>query len=175
MSKAEYEVGYGKPPKKTQFKKGQSGCPDGGHEQRRAKKRAALLEENEQKKRDELELRDIIRKLANEKHRVRTADGVEEMAALEIMLRGIVNRAIKSDASTRDQQQALKLFHHAKLLDPPPAKGRPMVLVVNRIKSKEQWAKDTEGERLSRNPLEGIPGAEHLLDGPKKRSTETPD
>ena len=25
----DYEVGYGKPPKKTQFKKGQSGCPTG--------------------------------------------------------------------------------------------------------------------------------------------------
>jgi hypothetical protein len=29
MSKGEYEVGYGRPPKAHQFKKGQSGCPTG--------------------------------------------------------------------------------------------------------------------------------------------------
>jgi hypothetical protein len=34
-------VGYRRPPKSGQFKKGQSGCPSGGHAQRRAKRAQA--------------------------------------------------------------------------------------------------------------------------------------
>lgn len=175
MTEKTYAVGYKKPPKETQFKKGQSGCPDGGHRQRRASRHAAQRREEEAKKKADKSIKNLIRNVATEVHQVRAAGGVIEMSTAEIIVRSVFARAMKPDASERQQQQALKLLNHVKLLDAPPDGPRPMVLVVNKIQSQEEWMQSTEGELLPRNPLHGIPGAESVLSLPKKRPTDTPD
>jgi hypothetical protein len=156
------EVGFGKPPKKHQFKKGQSGCPSGGHARRRANKAERTRKEKEDVKDQDKAIRDIIRKVAREQHIIVFQGERVSMSALEITVRNVVLRGMKPDAGDRHVSQLLKLFQHAKLLDPAPEGGRPMVLVVSGIKTAEQWEKDTEGELLPRNPLHGIPGAEGL-------------
>lgn len=163
------EIGYGKPPKKSQFKKGQSGCPDGGHKQRRAKKIARAEKEKEATKQLDERIKDVIRKVGREEFNI-VIDGERvSMSAVEIIVCNVFRRAMKSDASERQVALALKLAQHGKLLDPSPSGPRPMVLVVNQIKTPEQWAKDTEGELLPRNPLHGIPGVEDWNKTEKKR------
>jgi hypothetical protein len=169
------EVGFGKPPKKHQFKTGQSGCPDGGHERRRANKAKRAQKEKEDAKEEDKAIRDIIRKVARERHMIVFQGERVNMSALEITVRNVVLRGMKPDASDRHVSQSLKLFQHAHLLDPVAEGARPMVLVVNQIKSMEEWAKDTEGELLPRNPLHGIPGFENWEGRPTGRRATIPD
>ena len=83
MSKSrtkDYEVGYGRPPKKTQFKKGQSGNPNG-----RPKRRtdaAGLLEE-----------------ALSQTLTVQEGDKVLEMSAEEAMLYAQIHKAMQGDVS----------------------------------------------------------------------------
>jgi hypothetical protein len=175
MSDGDDEVGYGKPPKKHQFKKNQSGCPNGGHEQRRANELARAEKEKEAAKKQDEAIKDLIRKLAREEKRI-VVDGERvNMSVLEITLRNVFLRAIKPDANERHVAQALKLYQHAKLLDPASNGPRPMVLVVNRIKTAEEWAKDTEGELLPRDPLHGVPGTEGWNETQRGRRGLIPD
>lgn len=167
-------VGYGKPPKKSQFKKGVSGCPDGGHAQRRAKKAAKAKAVKQEIEQTDKQIADIVRKLAREKLQVRTSAGLQEMTRLEATVRRALDGVFQQDSNDRQMRGALALYKHAKMLDPEPVqKDRTMVLVVNRIQSPEEWAKSTEGELLPKNPLEGIPGAENALNGPTRRPRRT--
>lgn len=156
-------AGYGRPPKKHQFKKGQSGCADGGWTKRRANKLAR--EEKEAKARtDALKgMQDIIKKVALEKRLVRTQAGAAKMPKLEIIVRNVIDGAMRPDASDRDKNRALKLLHHAKLLEPAANQVRGGVLVVYPIRTEEDWERATAGKRLPEDPLHGIPGAEGYL------------
>lgn len=168
-------VGFGRPPRKHQFKKGQSGCPDGGHAQRMANKRKRLEKEKAKNAREEQSITNLIGRVAREPIKVRTSDGrVMTMAKAEAAVRKLLDRALSKDASDRAVKQALDLLKYGKILE-PTRKERPMVLVVNQIKSQEKWAKETEGELLPRDPLHGIPGAEGLLNRPGKARGTTPD
>ena len=97
------------------------------------------------------------------------------MTRLEATVRRALDNVFQADSTDRQMQGALRIYKDAKLLDPAPAKDRPMVLVVNAIPTIDEWAKMTEGELLPKNPLEGIPGIEGALDGSKKRPRTTPD
>ncbi len=75
-------VGYGKPPKSGQFKKGQSGNPKG-----RPKKTPDLA--------------DILRKAGRKKIAVNTADGVRRVDKLTALVEKTLNDALKGDARAR--------------------------------------------------------------------------
>lgn len=80
MSKQDddYKVGYGKPPKHSQFKPGQSGNRKG-----RPRKRESL--------------RSIIRKLGEETASISTETGEIKMTYTEWILRAVRQRAMKGD------------------------------------------------------------------------------
>lgn len=75
-------VGYGKPPKATQFKKGQSGNPKG----RRKKKRG-----------DSGKTHDVLDDVLDELVTVRIGDIARKMTKREAILRALVNKALKGD------------------------------------------------------------------------------
>jgi hypothetical protein len=74
-----YKVGYGRPPKHTQFRKGQSGNPK-GRPQGRANAKT------------------IVSRVINEKVTVRDGDQARAMTKLEGMLQAHLVKAIKGDA-----------------------------------------------------------------------------
>ena len=74
----DYEVGYGKPPKPTQFRKGQSGNPNG-----RPRKQPTVA--------------DAARKALNSKVRVRDGDKVRQITQLEAVFLKQLEKAMKGD------------------------------------------------------------------------------
>lgn len=87
---ANYEVGYGKPPKAKQFKKGQSGNPKG-----RPKESASLAS--------------TLEKALSEKVEVRDGDRIRKMTKAEVMIQSLLARGIKGD-----QQAMSTLFRLMK-------------------------------------------------------------
>lgn len=161
MSKDDDEVGYGKPPKKHQFKKGQSGCPDGGAAIKRAKKAKAARKE--QTTSPQQMVTDWFTK---QKKRVKINGKARRLTRLELAL-----MHLEEDMFVKRDPNARKLFfavaeRNGWLKAPPPRSGKTGVLVVYPIMGQEEWEKATEGELLPKDPLHGIPGAEGLLDNP---------
>lgn len=85
---ASYEVGYKKPPKKTQFGKGKSGNPKGRPKGAKG-------------------LKTIVRELMGEKVVVRTSEGRTKMSRLEALLRKVIENAFTGNA--RALQSVLQL------------------------------------------------------------------
>lgn len=75
---ASYDVGYGRPPKKNQFKKGQSGNPRGRPKGAKS-------------------LKTIARRLLTEKISVRTARGENRVTRIEAMMMKLIESASKGD------------------------------------------------------------------------------
>lgn len=90
MSKAgkkchnEYAVGYGKPPVRTRFRKGQSGNPTGRPRASEVDRAKALV------------MQEAYRRVT-----VREGDKVTEMPALKAVLRGLVARAVKGSVAAQ--------------------------------------------------------------------------
>lgn len=165
MSHDNDEVGYKRPPKKSQFKKGQSGCPDGGHERRREKREAKIRKEKDQA----ADLASaIIRRFAGMKE-VRIDGKPVALSTLELSLIQLEEDVIrKRDPSAR--KLWFDIMQKNGWLKPPKSSGKGGgVLVVYAPYSEEKWDKATEGQLLSVNPLEGIPGAERLRVDKKRR------
>lgn len=89
-----YDVGYGKPPAHSRFKKGQSGNPKG-------------------KKKGDRTYQAIVRGVLNEKVPVRTARGMKKITKLEALVHTTMNSALKGDAKSVDQ--ILKIAREAGL------------------------------------------------------------
>lgn len=85
-----YHVGYGKPPKTNQFKKGQSGNPRG-------------------RKKADTTIRSIMRKISAEKITVQSPDGPKGISATEMVLLNLRNRAAKGDNRATSQFLGLLL------------------------------------------------------------------
>lgn len=85
-----YEVGYGKPPKASRFKKGQSGNPNG-------------------RKRQERTIRGIMHKINSEMVTAKLPEGERQMSALEFVLLSLRNRAAKGDNRATSQFIALTM------------------------------------------------------------------
>lgn len=82
--KPAYEVGYGKPPRQHQFKKGQSGNPKGRKKQDRT-------------------IRAIMQKIIGETVTAKLPDGERKITSLEFVLRSLLNRAAKGDNRATDK------------------------------------------------------------------------
>ena len=82
--KPAYEVGYGKPPKHSQFKRGQSGYPQGRKKQDRT-------------------IRAIMQKIIAETVTAKLPGGERKITSLEFVLRSLLNRAAKGDNRATDK------------------------------------------------------------------------
>ena len=81
---ADYEVGYGKPPRHTRFQKGQSGNPKG-------------------RKPDSQNLKTIFRKLLFEPVKVKVNGKIRRMPAIEACLMNQRTQALKGDGKALDR------------------------------------------------------------------------
>lgn len=95
---AAYEVGYGKPPKRTRFQPGVSGNPKGRGKAKKAHKT-------------------IVSEVFNEKIRVQTPRGPKTMTKFEAALHTNMNKALKGDA--RAFEHLLKLGRDYGLFEDP--------------------------------------------------------
>lgn len=73
-----YEVGYGKPPKNTRFKSGQSGNPKG-------------------RPRGQRNLRTVVTEVLKEKITIREGDRTRTVSRLDAIVRVTINNALKGD------------------------------------------------------------------------------
>lgn len=90
----DYEVGYRKPPKKNQFKKGQSGNPKG--RPKKSRSRASLMEEE-----------------LNRQITVKEGNKTITMTKSEAVVKQLVNKAIKGDA-----RAAKVVLEHLEEIEP---------------------------------------------------------
>lgn len=147
----EYEVGYCKPPKGTQFKKGVSGNPKG--RPKRPKDIMATFE-----------------KVLSEKITVRDSTGTRTMTTLEGRLFSSVQKAMQgeSKAFSYIMQRAKKLGLIKAHTGHPDARGPRFMLVPDPM-TPEAWEAETrvQQDQLMRDAAEDLRNAE-AQDGQRK-------
>ena len=115
-----YEVGFGKPPKSHQFKKGQSGNPRG----RGKTKKGSRTE--------------IIVNALNQSVKVRKGDRSITMTKFEVIIEDLINKAMQGDRSAR--ADLLKLLDK---LGPNKAAADQIssnkVLILPGIMDRDEW------------------------------------
>ena len=100
MSEDDYEVGYGKPPKASQFKKGQSGNPSG-------KKKPATLE-------------DILKRVLAKQVSVTVDGNKQTLSMLELIVQSLVRKAATGDlAAIKTVVQAAAAFADEPVAEAP--------------------------------------------------------
>jgi len=96
---ASYRVGYGRPPRHTRFKPGQSGNPSG---RRRGSRNVATL----------------LKRILNEEVSLREGANVRQVSKREAILRGMVVGALRGD--TRSMGTLFRLAEQTGELEQPP-------------------------------------------------------
>ncbi len=118
---AAYEVGYGKPPQATRWKKGVSGNPSG-----RPKKKTSID--------------DLLNRELNKKHRI-VEDGIQKhLIAKEIIAKRLCMELMK-EKSVKTLQKAFEVIKSLEERSPLPVDGIPKhgVLVVTGRLTEEEW------------------------------------
>ena len=119
--KGDYEVGYGRPPKKTQFKKGKSGNPKG-----RPKRR--------------LDVASTLERTLAEQIAILDGEQMQEMSAGEAVLYKQIRKAMKGDQTAFDlvmrQAQRHRLLREETRRDNSRS---PKRLVIGPPMSEEEW------------------------------------
>ena len=116
---ADCDVGFGKPPKSGQFKKGTSGNPAGALSKRKRKPV------------------DVVA-ILNESIEVKTSGGRKKMPAFEVGVRQLVQRGLKQ----RNLSAILEFFslcESLRLLAPPPVESGGGVIVAPEGVDFEEW------------------------------------
>ena len=108
-AEADYEVGYCKPPKATQFKKGKSGNPKG-------------------RPKESFRLASLLEEALNEKVELRDGDQVKRMTMGEVMIRNLLARCAKNDQ--RAWSAVLRLMKETGQLRPPEQEPRQARMVA---------------------------------------------
>lgn len=139
----EYRVGYGKPPKHTQFKKGNSGNPFG-----RPTKSKTELEHDPSS-------------ILAEPITVRTRGQTKQMSALEAGLRKKTQEALNT-TSTRKLLKTIDMFEKAGLVRRPnESKHHPVLVIARRWDAGEFFEKFLhEGPPPWDGPDDGLPYSE---------------
>jgi hypothetical protein len=172
--KPDYDVGYKRPPKRSRFKPGQSGCPDGGRETKRRKKLETEQKRLQEQKQKEESLAELVARIARETVAVNINGARVDMPALEVFVRKIMRDALKEDADERRVRQCQNMLSKAGLFEIPSTDKDGGLLVVYAPMAQQEWIEATEGKLLPEDPLHGIPGAEGMLGAPPVRRG-TPD
>lgn len=130
---ATYDVGYGKPPKKNQFKKGQSGNPKGRPRKQRAKDKAAETKAPG----------DVLKDVLSEKLNMSTADGSVEITKLEAFFTKVANDALKGDKQAQKTMMELqRLYGLDKFKDSDDQKKRIIVIEQAAALGEEFWTQE---------------------------------
>jgi len=96
---AGYEVGYGKPPKQSRFKPGQSGNPKG-------------------RRRGQRNLKSVVKEVLKEKITIREGDRARTVSRLDAIVRITINNALKGDL--RALAAFIQLIRPTGLMDEEP-------------------------------------------------------
>jgi hypothetical protein len=99
--KRDYEIGYGRPPKGSQFKKGQSGNPSGRRRYTQTDRARQLMSQ------------ELFRRVS-----VREGDKVRHMPAAQALIRSLMLAAIKGKSAAAKEIVAM-----LKILDAPAKAG----------------------------------------------------
>lgn len=150
----DYDVGYGKPPKHSQFKTGQSGNPYG----RPAKRK--------------LDPEHDPSSILSEPMTVRSNGQIKQMSALEAGLRRKIQDALMT-TSTRKLLKAIAMFEKAGLVRrPKESKHHPVLVLPRRWDAGEFFDKfQREGPPPWDGPDDGLPYSEsrtHTLEEYRK-------
>jgi hypothetical protein len=131
----DYEVGYGKPPKSTRFKKGQSGNPRG-----RPKKLASTVAGQ-------------VARLMGEQYSARINGEVVSMTGEEMIARRLMENALKGDAKAFEKVHQLKTQHaEAEARIAQAAEGpKPLIIELVHAKIPEEECYKKPGERINYN------------------------
>ena len=116
---ADYDVGFGKPPKSGQFKKGTSGNPAGAPSKRKRKPV------------------DVVA-ILNESIEVKTSGGRKKMPAFEVGVRQLVQRGLKQ-GNLSAILDFLALCESLRLMPPPPVDHDGGVIVAPKDVDFQEW------------------------------------
>ncbi len=116
---ADYDVGYGKPPKEHRFKKGSSGNPAGAPSKR---------------KRKPIDVAAIL----NEPLAVKTSGVHRKMPAFEVGVRRLIERALKQ-GNLPAILEFIALCESFRLLVPPPVEHGGGVVVAPKGVDFQEW------------------------------------
>jgi hypothetical protein len=143
-------VGPGNPPVSGRFKKGESGCPDGGWKIRRARQKAK--EERAAKK--EESIAEILKRAAHRMRKVTVGGKPVEISTVEALVMRLNEQALAGDnKAARTLIYLLKETGQLKTV----LASRNQVLVVYPIMQQQEWIDATEGDHhLTKDPLEGL-------------------
>lgn len=140
----DYEVGYGKPPKKRRFKKGRSGNPKGRPRKRKAETGSASTE-----------LGMLLREALGQKTNVKIKGESREMALLEIAAAALAKRVAEGDlqalkAAREIMRELDELEEQQRARERIENRGPMVVLLI--------WPEWSNGDLV----------ADHLLDNPEQ-------
>ena len=144
---APYEIGYGKPPKRTRFKPGQSGHPSG-------------------RPRGQRNFRTAVREALKEKITIREGDRTRTVSKMDGIIQVTFNKALKGDP--RGLVAFLQLVRWAGLMD-----EEPELSSAESIGAEDEAILTAFLERHGLKPSENAPaGAE---DAPATTAKEKPE
>ncbi|MEN0653996.1 MULTISPECIES: DUF5681 domain-containing protein [Hyphobacterium] len=131
-SEDDYEVGYGKPPKSTRFKKGQSGNPRG-----RPKKLASTVAGQ-------------VSRLMREQYSARVNGEVVSMTGEEMIARRLMEKALKGDPKAFEKVHQLTNQHQAEIERIATIEHNPKPLVIELVHARipEEECYKKPGERI---------------------------
>jgi hypothetical protein len=130
----DYKVGYGRPPKHTRFKKGQSGNPKGRPKGR--KNWATIIDET-----------------LNRKVMVRVGGKTKRMTASQCIIEKTIQQAIKG--SVPHLVQVIRMVKDSGTFETPNDSGRQRsgVLVVPAYECRADWEKDMQDHQAKVDQL----------------------
>lgn len=135
-------IGYGHPPKDTRWKKNGPSPNPGGRGKRNIRQ----------------QLTGAFEKALAQSVRCKTADGrTRRMRADEALIEVLMQKVAQGNQRAARLMQALSK-RTGVLAPPPPLDKRVGVLVVGPYMTEQEWYAKFGGQRMSTNPLDGLPG-----------------
>jgi hypothetical protein len=132
-------VGFGRPPKQHQFKKGQSGNPRGRPKKSGRKPKPGEID---------------IARMLNAEFTLPTADGERKVGVYEIVCRGLATRAV-NERNLRAAIQFVKRCEALNVIRTPPRRKTHGVLTISPEMTKEEIERQLYEEEIPRRKMTG--------------------